>query len=127
MSMNDVSKISFSVLNNTKLPQKDVEEKEAKKETLESKAQTAHKDPDSILDALAMSGSQNKLMLGLNSINPADYLTPERIKDIETSMGIFEAGVQKNLNAINAEFKAIPELDSLSDAYKLELAAKMML
>ena len=121
---NDVSKIYLSLNNSVSLNKKEEKGKdEVKKEEQQqvAQAQVEHKDPKKVLDAMELAGSQNKVIAGLNNIDPTKYLSPERIKDIQKSMGDFEKGVKVNADAINQEFSGLPE------SYVLELAAQMML
>ncbi len=124
MTLSEISKINLSTLKETVLfGNKEKVEKEAKQEETKPQTQVNHKNSEDILDALALSGSQNKSIHKLNVINPSKYLTPERIEDIQKSMGVFEEGVQANLNIIDQELGG----DYLSAGEKLELAARMMI
>ena len=128
MALDDITKIALSALNASMLKQKTQENEETvkKDENEQAKAQvTDHKSPNDILDAMALSGSQNQAVLGLKKVDPTQYLSPERIQDIQESMGVFEQGVQANLAAINQEFGDMG--NDLSESYKYELAAQMML
>ena len=124
MAMDDVSKISFQALNNTNLPKKEVEKKEAQKEEPEkAQVNVDYKAPEEVMNALNLSGAQNKALLGVNTVDPTKYLTPDRIKSIETSMGVFDSKVQNTKKAI----ETLPELNALNEASKLELASEMVL
>ena len=124
MAMDDVSKISFHVLNNSNMPKKEIEKKETQKEEQEKAQVNVNlKAPEDVMNALSMSGAQNKALLGFNTVDPAKYLTPDRIKSIETSMGVFDSKVESTKKAI----EKLPELNTLSEAGKLELAAEVVL
>ena len=60
-------------------------------------------------------------------INPAKYLSQERINDIQTSMGKYENNVESVLSAMDSEFSGVSAWENLSDARKLALAAKSQL
>ena len=75
---------------------------------------------ETVLDALNMQAIANKAQMGVKSINPRDYLSEERIKDIEDSMGVFEKGVEEHAAIIKQEFGAL----QLSEAAVNELAAQ---
>jgi len=74
-----------------------------------------------VLDAMALSGLQNKAFAGLNSFNTKKYLDDASVARIETSMPAFENAVENFLNIIEAEFP------HLSDAQKQELAYQAVL
>ncbi|MBQ8635778.1 hypothetical protein IJ425_06470 [bacterium] len=62
---------------------------------------------DNMFNAMNISAMQN--MLNINkaeakAINPADFLSEERISDIEAMMAEFEAGVSLAADAIETEF-----------------------
>lgn len=125
MALDDVSKITLGMLNNVSLNGKQEDKKqvdEGKQQPV--KPQVKHKNPDNIMDALALSGFQNKTILGLNTVDPTKYLSEERIHDIEKSMGLFEQKIQNNLAAIDSELGGLA--GELSDSYKLNLAAQMI-
>ena len=76
---------------------------------------------DDLFNALNLAGLQNKLQVnsaGHKEINPADFLTEDRIADIEAMMGNFEIGVSQVADIIEAEFPEIFAPDQ-----KLALAA----
>lgn len=75
---------------------------------------------DEIFSALNALGAQNfATVSGKNQINPADFLSEERIASIEDSMKLFEKGVEKYAGAIQEEFG-----DAFSDDVKYALAAE---
>ena len=75
---------------------------------------------ENILSALNIAGTQNLAQINFaakKEINPADYLSPERIADIEAMMAGFENGVNAVADVIEAE------IPGLSEANKNALAA----
>ena len=64
--------------------------------------------PDSILTAMGYEGAYNMMQINksnsLNNVNPSDYLSEERISDIEAMMAEFETGVNNTANVIEGEF-----------------------
>ena len=62
--------------------------------------------PDAMFSAMALAGMHNKAQINVSNkeVNPADYLSPERIADIEATMAGFEAGVNEAVDVINADF-----------------------
>ncbi len=78
---------------------------------------------DEMFSAMNIAGLQNKAQININSraeINPMDYLSEDRIKDIEAMMGKFESGVNQVADVIEAEFP-----NALSQQDKLALAANI--
>lgn len=63
-------------------------------------------DVDDYYSALGMVGMQNMAFVSkTDSIpNPDDYLSQDRISDIEAAMAVFENGVDEIANTIDAEF-----------------------
>lgn len=95
------------------------QEKEAAKETQKAPEKTESANPEKVLDALNLMGAQNFAQVqGKLSVNPAKYLSDERISSIEASMADFEKGVNKYAEAIEAEFGS-----AFSEDTKLALAA----
>ena len=87
-----------------------------------SEAKNANINPESVLDTLDIQGAYNRAQVvktEKKEVNPADYLSEERISDIEAMMDKFENGVQFMADNIKAEFP------SLSDDSAYALAAKM--
>ena len=77
---------------------------------------------DDLLNAMNLVGLQNKPQInsaGLKEVNPADFLSGERVSDIEAMMAEFEAGVSAAAKVIGEEF---PEL---SEANVNALAARI--
>ena len=70
-----------------------------------------------------IAGLQNKAQIAhpeKKEVNPSDYLTEDRISDIEAMMGKFEDGVGKIADAIEAELPGFFAQDT-----KNALAAKI--
>ena len=85
--------------------QKDESVKEEKKEQLNAQVEA-----DNIFNALDIAGLQNKMQINAVSqkeVNPKNYLSEERIQDIEAMMGDFEAGVNSVANIIESEFPGV--------------------
>lgn len=119
---NDVSKIQLGLGQvNSQAPKTEqkAEEKVAEVKTV------AYEDKSSqILDSLDLTAKYNAASLGFKQVEPSRYLTPERMADIEASMTVFNKGVKAHLSALNGEFGHLSEFSSLSEAEKLEMAAK---
>lgn len=98
---------------------------EAKKAEVQSKDVTlTYSDADQILSAMNIASTFARQQHGLNNIDPSKYLSPERIADIQASMGVFEEGVAGQLKMLENEFGFLTEYSDLSSADKLEMAAK---
>ena len=64
-------------------------------------------DVDSMFNAMNIMGMHNLSQLNkaeAKMVNPSDYLSQERISDIEAAMAGFESGVESIANTIEAEF-----------------------
>ncbi len=101
--------------------EKKAEEKQPQSPQVNNEA----KDPDAIFEAMQMSAMQNKAIAFGKFINPKDYLSEDRIKDIEASVGVFEGAAEKTKAAMDDEFKGVSAYENLSDAQKLAMAASM--
>lgn len=80
-------------------------------------------DAEAVLDALKIAGLQNKAQIAhpeKKEVNPSDYLTEDRISEIEAMMGKFDDGVSKIADAIEAELPGFFAADA-----KNALAAKI--
>ena len=78
---------------------------------------------DDFFAAMNIAGLQNKANIKLpeqKEINPADYLSDDRISDIEAMMGDFEAGVGQVADVIEVEFPNV-----FTQAQKQALAANI--
>jgi len=86
--------------------------RKSEENTNETQAQTqaqltSSANPKDVMDALGLAGMQNLAFVSkaeAKEINPSDYLSEERISDIEAMMAEFEAGVETAANTIEAEF-----------------------
>lgn len=79
------------------------EEETVQNSSAASEAQSA--DPDKVMEALSFIGAQNYInVAGKMPVDPADYLSEERIGDIEDSIKLFEEGTDVYAEAIKAEF-----------------------
>ena len=80
-------------------------------------------DSEAFLNAMDIAGIQNKAQITVKEnkgINPADFLSEDRISDIEAMMGKFENGVGTIADAIEVEFPGFFAPDT-----KNALAAKI--
>lgn len=75
-------------------------------QTQNQQAQPQNFDVESYFSALGMVGAQNMAFISKTDKvpNPSDYLSDERISDIEAAMAEFESGVDEIANTIEAEF-----------------------
>ncbi len=119
---NDISKIQLG------LPQINSKAPKAEKKAEEKVAEAAPKNYEDksaqMMDSLDLAARYNAASLGFKQIDPSKYLTPDRIADIEASMVVFDKGVNAHLGALKQEFGHLSEFDSLSEADKMEMAAK---
>ncbi len=103
------------------------EEKKAQKEQdapqVAGNENVQHKDPNAIFDAMQITAMQNKAVAFGNLINPRDYLSEDRIKDIEASMGVFESNTESVKAQFDSEFQGVSAWESLPEAQKLAMAA----
>jgi len=77
---------------------------------------------DDFFNAMNIAGLQNKAQISVakKEVNPADFLSQERISDIEAMMGNFDSGVNQIADTIENEFPGLFAPDN-----KLALAAKI--
>ena len=126
--MDNISKIganaNFYVNNQSVKKENDSKKADEKNDLPQAQAQEA-KDPDAIFDAMQMSAIQNKAIAFGKFINPREYLSEDRIKDIEASMGTFAGATESAKAAMDTEFKGISAYENLTEAQKLAMAAKM--
>lgn len=125
--MDEISKINIfghNAINkvDADLPKKQKSKAEDNKGDVKEKnvEQNTKKAGEEVLDSMNLMGLMNKAQIGVKSVNPRDYLSEDRIKDIEESMGIFEKGVEEHAKVIREEFGQIP----LSEATINALAAQ---
>ena len=122
MSINNVSGCSGYPIGAKNQFLKQPKENEAKSDVLASnvKQPEANKG-ELILDGLESYGLQFKASIinqsGAKEVNPYDYLSSDRIKDIEAAMSEFENGVGNIAGVIAQDFP------SLSESAKNALAA----
>ena len=128
--MDNISKIganaNFYVNNQSVKKENDSKKADEKNELPQAQAKEA-KDPDAIFDAMQMSAIQNKAIAFGKFINPKDYLSEDRIKDIEASMGAFEGNTESKKAAMDTEFQGVSAWENLSDSQKLAMAASMQI
>ena len=101
---------------------------EAQKESVQqqevkSSSDTQKMSADDFFNAMNISGLQNRAQISSiakKEVNPSDYLSEDRIRDIQAMMGKFENGVNQVADVIEAEFP-----NALSQQDKLALAANI--
>ena len=98
-------------------------EVESKKDDNKQSAQYKQKDPQAILNSLDLLGKQNMVNM-TQAIKPEDYLSPERIAEIQASMGVFEYGVEAQAELLEQEFGHLGPYASMSEADKMAIAAQ---
>ena len=99
------------------------EAKEEKSSNVNVGSETKSVDAEAMYNALDMIGLQNKVQIAKperKEVNPLDYLSEDRIADIEAMMGDFENGVSAIADAIDGELPGFFAQDA-----KLALAAKI--
>lgn len=126
--MDNVSKIAANA--NFYVKGKAVKEEKNEKKAEEKQPQLTDKkpetkNPDAIFDAMQLSAMQNKAIAFGKFVNPKDYLSEDRIKDIEASMGSFEKGTQEAKAVMDTEFQGVGAWENLSEAQKLTMAANL--
>ena len=104
-----MSEVHFNGLSgNYNYYQSDDSKKKAEEKNIQqaSSAQEAKSaDPNKVLDALSFIGAQNFVKVAEKTpVNPSDFLSDDRIKNIEDSMKLFEEGTEKYADVIKAEF-----------------------
>ena len=80
-------------------------------------------DVDGMFNAMNIAGLQNKAQINraeTKTVNPSDYLSEDRIKDIEAMMAGFDSGVNTVANTIEQEFPGV-----FADSQKFALAAQI--
>ena len=122
MDINKVVFGNFSVgARQSEAKKSEKREEESAKANVGSEAKNF--DAEAVFDALNIAGLQNKAQIAhteKKEVNPSDYLTEDRISDIEAMMGKFEDGVGKIADAIEAELPGFFAADA-----KNALAAKI--
>ena len=103
----DINKVVFG--NFSMGPQRGRSEKEEVKEEAQTSANVGSEkklDAETVYNALDAVAVQNKAQIvqtDKKEVNPADYLSDDRMKDIEAMMGKFENGVGTIADAIEEE------------------------
>ena len=85
--------------------------------------QAKQMDVDGMFNAMNIAGLQNKAQINraeAKSVNPSDYLSEERISEIEAMMAGFDSGVNAVANTIEQEFPGV-----FADSQKFALAAQV--
>ena len=80
-------------------------------------------DVEAMFSAMNIAGLQNKAQINkaeTKAVNPSDYLSEDRISDIEAMMAEFDSGVNEIANTIEAEFPGV-----FADDKKYALAANI--
>lgn len=128
--MDNISKIGANAnfyVNNQPVKKENTAKKADDNNTAQNTAPNEQKDPNAIFDAMQMSAIQNKAVAFGKFVNPKDYLSEDRIKAIETSMGVFENNTENAKVVMDTEFKGVSAWENLSDAQKLAVAANMQI
>lgn len=128
--MDNISKIGANAnfyVNNQSVKKENDEKKAQDRENSQQSVKSEAKDPEAIFEAMQMSAIQNKAIAFGKFVNPKDYLSEDRIKDIETSMGAFESNTENAKAAMDTEFKGVGAWENLSEAQKMALAANMQI
>ena len=128
--MDNISKIGANAnfyVNNQSVKKENDSKKAEENNVVPQNTINESKDPEAIFEAMQMSAIQNKAIAFGKFVNPKDYLSEDRIKDIETSMGAFEGNTETIKAAMDTEFKGVSAWENLSDAQKLAMAASMQI
>lgn len=111
MDINQVKFGSYSIANSN-IASKKQEAPKKELQTTSNNENVKQFSADEVFNALTVAGLQNKAQINAVSkkeVNPADYLSAERIADIEAMMGKFDDGVQFTANIIGSEFPTMAE------------------
>ena len=106
MDINQVRFSNFSIGNSSARQAKEEKADENKAEELRKESISTF-NPEKMLDAMETQGLQNLAQVNMVSkkeVNHAEFLTEDRIADIEAMMGDFEAGVGKIADVLEDEF-----------------------
>ena len=107
MEVNQIRLNNFTIGSKSSSTRKNEEGKTEEKVGKETNAQVSASKADDFFSALNIAGIQNKAQINMVSrkeVNPSDYLSNDRISDIEAMMAEFDNGVNAVANAIEAEF-----------------------
>lgn len=123
MDINQVRFGNYSIGSNQTSAKKNNDKlnEQAKEEVKTQVAQ--EKSADGVMSALNIAGMQNLAQVNVvakKEVNPTDYLSEDRIADIEAMMGGFELGVNQIADVIEDEFPGM-----LSNEQKMALAAQI--
>ena len=122
--VNNVRFGNYSIGNPQQGSQKKANEGQVGQESAQPQNQTQSTfDPSDVLSAMGNMGAYNLISINkaeAQSVNPADYLSEERMSDIEAMMAEFEAGVDTIATSIEEEFPGVFAQD-----YKNALAAQI--
>ena len=122
----DVNQVKFGnyTVNNWGSGAKRKEEQKEESQAPQAKETTMQNvSAEEVFDVLDVKGMQNKSVISFVSkteINPKDYLSDERIRNIEAMMAEFENGVNKTADIIEQEFPGLFPNDA-----RLALASKV--
>ncbi len=106
MDINQVRFGNFSIGNSGARQAKEERPEESKAEELRKESISTF-NPEKMLGAMEAQGLQNLAQVNIVSkkeVNPAEFLTEDRIADIEAMMGEFENGVGKIADVLEEEF-----------------------
>ena len=123
MDINQVKIGNYSVSNSYGNGVKKESEKAQEQEVQQQSVPTQSAKAEDVLSAMNLSALVNQAYVkkaDAKEVNPADYLSEERISDIEAMMAEFDNGVNGIAEMISGEFG-----DTLSNAKVNELAAKI--
>ena len=105
MDINQVRFGGFSVSNFNTRQAKEEKSEESKAEELRKESISTF-NPEKMLGAMEVRGLQNLAQVNIVSkkeVDPAEFLTEDRIADIEAMMGEFEIGVGKIADVLEEE------------------------
>ena len=106
--VNNVRFGNYSIGNPQQGSQKKANEGQVGQESAQPQNQTQSTfNPDSVMSALGNMGAYNLISINkaeAQAVNPADYLSEERMSDIEAMMAEFEAGVNQYVSVLEDEF-----------------------
>jgi len=122
----DINQVQFGgsySIGNSRPETKKQEEKKTEVAQKEVPSANTEANADKIFEAMNLDGLYFKNQIQQSQtkeVNPSDYLSDDRIGDIEAAMAEFESGVNNIASVIAQEFGS-----SISSEYANELAAKI--
>ena len=122
MEINQVKFGNYTIGNNGARQAKQESKPEEKFAPEAGKGQQQQLNPEDMYSAMSIAGLQNKAQINFNGkkeIDPANFLSEERIADIEAMMEGFENGVSAIAEVVGEE------LPNISEANKNALAARI--